>query len=173
MSLFVCLCFLLPIYAWSVSDNKAKQIADINFEDGTASDNLGNVIAETLNGASVISDDIRQGKVLSFDADLKGCLQLKGDILSDEMTISFFGKREDIDPNANWRMFLALYADDGSNIYLTPKTSWGDDSYIVIDNKPYSTYRSIAGEPLENNQWYHFALVFKGIQVKYYVNGKL
>lgn len=62
MSLFVCLCFLLPICAWSVSDNKAKQIADINFEDGTASDNLGNVIAETLNGASVISDDIRQEK---------------------------------------------------------------------------------------------------------------
>ena len=173
MSLFVCLCFLLPIYAWSVSDNKAKQIADINFENGTVSDNLGNVIAETLNGASVISDDIRQGKVLSFDADLKGCLQLKGDILSDEMTISFFGKREDIDPNANWRMFLALYADDGSNIYLTPKTTWGNDSYIVIDNKPYSTYRSIAREPLGNNQWYHFALVFKGIQVKYYVNGKL
>ena len=135
--LFVCLCLLLPVYAWSVSDNKAKQIADINFENGTASDNLGNVIVEALNGASVVSDDIRQGKVLSFDADLKGCLQLKGDILSDEMTISFFGKREDIDPNANWRMFLALYADDGSNIYLTPKTSWGNDSYIVIDNKPY------------------------------------
>ena len=73
--LFVCLCLLLPVYAWSVSDNKAKQIADINFENGTASDNLGNVIVEALNGASVVSDDIRQGKVLSFDADLKGCLQ--------------------------------------------------------------------------------------------------
>lgn len=171
--LFICLSYLLPVCVWSTVDNKAKPIADINFEDGTVSDCLGNVVADALNGASVVSDDMRQGKVLYFDADSKGCLQLKGDVLSDEMTISFFGKREDIDPNANWRMFLALYADDGSNIYLTPKTSWGNDSYIVIDNKPYSTYRSIAGEPLENNQWYHFALVFKGIQVKYYVNGKL
>ena len=40
MSLFVCLCFLLPIYAWSVSDNKAKQISDINFENGTVSEDV-------------------------------------------------------------------------------------------------------------------------------------
>lgn len=159
--LFICLSYLLPVCVWSTVDNKAKPIADINFEDGTVSDCLGNVVADALNGASVVSDDMRQGKVLYFDADSKGCLQLKGDVLSDEMTISFFGKREDIDPNANWRMFLALYADDGSNIYLTPKTSWGNDSYIVIDNKPYSTYRSIAGEPLENNQWYHLLLFSK------------
>lgn len=172
-TLFICLCFLLPLYAWSAIDNKTKQVADIDFENGTTTDRLENIVAEALNGASVVQDDIRQGKVLRFNADSKGCLQLKGNVLSDEITISFWGKREDADPGANWRMFLALYADDGSNIYLTPKTSWGNNSYIVLDNKPYSNYGSIAGEVLNNNQWYHFAVIFSNTQVKYYVNGKL
>ena len=78
--LFICLSYLLPVCVWSTVDNKAKPIADINFEDGTVSDCLGNVVADALNGASVVSDDMRQGKVLYFDADSKGCLQLKGDV---------------------------------------------------------------------------------------------
>ena len=173
IAIFLCLILLFPVCAWSNAADEALPVADIDFEDGTEADRLGNIVSEALNGASVVSDDIRQGSVLRFDAASKGCLQLKGDILSDEMTISFFGKREDVDPSANWRMFLALYADDGSNIYLTPKTTWGDNSYVVLDNKPYSVYRSIAGEILENDKWYHFALVFKGSQIKYYVNGNL
>lgn len=171
--LFICLCFLLPGNIWSSVDSDAKHFAEINFEDGTTTDRLGNIIAEALNGADVVQDDVRHGKVLRFSADSKGCLQLKGNVLSDEITISFWGKREDVDATANWRMFLAMYADDGSNIYLTPKTSWGSNSYIVMDNKPYSSYSSIVGAPLENGQWYHFAIIFSGTQIKYYVNGKL
>lgn len=172
-SILVSLFAILPLAGWPMTASEARQIADIDFEDGTATDRLGNVTVELLNEAEIVSDDNRNGKVATFVADKKGCLKLGGNVLSDEMTFSFFGRREDADPSANWRMFLALYGDDGSAIYLTPKTTWSNYSYLVLDNKPYSTYRSLAGNTINNNQWYHFAIVFSQNRIKYYVDGVL
>jgi hypothetical protein len=150
-----------------------EQLVSINFESGTVADALGNVAPEAGNGAIVVDDNNRIGKVLKFDAQQKGYLELPSEVLSDTLTISFWGKREDVNPEDPWRMFLALYAPDGSNIYLTPRTSWGESSYLILENKFYNVYKSLKGPSFHNEKWVHFAVVFSGNRVKYYVDGVL
>lgn len=150
-----------------------KQYADINFENGTSSDSLGNANTVLQNGATVVSDAGRGGKVVQFTAELKGNLQFTNSPLNDSLTISFWFKREALDPTENWRMMFAFYAADGSNVYLTPKTSWGDGVYLIYDNRPFSMYKSIVGNAVVNNSWTHYAVVFANNLMKIYQNGVL
>jgi O-glycosyl hydrolase len=147
--------------------------ADIDFENGTSKDALNHVTATMLNNAAIVPDAERGGKVLQFSAYSKGCLKIEDYPLPDTVSLSFWGKREDDHPLGLWRMFFAWYAGNGSNIYLTPLTSWGDNSYLIMDHKPYSSYKSFAGTKIDNNRWYHFAVVYCNNYIKYYVDGIL
>jgi len=169
--------FILPLFSFLLSVSYAqnygsfKQYANINFEDGTPSDNLGNAVTVLQNGATVVTDADRGSKVVQFTADLKGNLKFNNSPLKDSMTISFWFKREAIDQTESWRMMFAFYAADGSNVYFSPKTTWGEGAYLVYDNKPYSIYQSIAANAVVNNVWTHYAVVFAGNIIKIYQNG--
>jgi O-glycosyl hydrolase len=165
--------FLFPAVNHAGNYGKYSQFAKIDFENGTSRDALDNLTSFLLNGAVVVPDEERAGKVLQFSAETKGCLKLDGNPLSDTISIAFWGKREDANPSGLWRMFFAWYADDGSNIYLTPLTSWGSNSYLIMDNKPYSSYRSLAGSAIQNDRWQHFTVVFANNYVRYYIDGVL
>ncbi len=167
------LLLILSLSIFSVNYGPHTQWANIDFEDDTSADVLGNAASTLMNGANVVPDAERGGKVLQFSATTKGCLRLDTSPISDTLSISFWGKREDTDPSGCWRMFLALYANDGSNIYLTPLTSWNSNSYLIVENKAYSSYKSLSGKTIENNKWYHFTVVFADNFVRYYLNGVL
>ncbi len=171
LHLFLLLGF--PALTLAFSYGKYAQLADFGFENGTSTDALGNISSTLLNGAEIVDDVQRGGKVLRFSSDTKGCLRLDTNPLSDTLTVSFWGKREDINPSGAWRMFMALYANDGSNIYLTPLTSWNANSYLIMENKPYASYKTVAGQSVENDKWYYFTLVFADNIVRYYINGTL
>jgi O-glycosyl hydrolase len=164
--------FLFSLCTLAKEENY-RQWIDIDFDDMTANDALNNGSASLLNGAAIVNDAERSGGVLQVSAENKSCLKLNDIILPDTLTIAFWGKREDTDPSQNWRMFFALYADDGSNIYLTPKTTWNANSYLIIDNKPYANYKSLPGISIENGKWYHWAVTFFNGNVKFYINGIL
>ena len=165
--------FLLFLLSVSHAQNYGlfKQYANINFEDGTSSDNLGNAATVLQNGAMVVSDADRGSKVVQFNADLKGNLKFTNSPLKDSMTISFWFKREAVDPTESWRMMFAFYAADGSNVYFTPKTKWGDGAYLVYDNKSFAIYKSTAGNIVVNNVWTHYAVVFANNLMKIYQDG--
>jgi O-glycosyl hydrolase len=169
------LCLFLHLSTVIHADGYGKynQLANIDFENGTPVDALNNLTASLMNGAAIVADGERGGKVLQFSAETKGCLKLNTNPLSDTISVTFRAKREDANPSALWRMFFAWYADDGSNIYLTPLTSWGNSSFLIMDNKPYASYKSLAGTPVQNNRWYHIAVVFANNHVKYYLDGVL
>lgn len=145
--------------------------ADINFENGTTSDSQGNATLALQNGATIVSDTERGSKVVQFKAESKGNLKFINSPLKDSMTISFWYKREALDPSECWRMIFAFYADDGSNVFFTPKTTWGDLSYLIFDNKPFAMYKTVAGEAVVNNIWTHYAVVFTYNSMKLYQNG--
>jgi O-glycosyl hydrolase len=165
--------FSLPAIIYAGSYGKYNQFAGIDFENGTSGDALNNLTSTLLNGATVVPDEERGGKVLQFSAETKGCLKLDINPLADTVTVAFHGKREDLNPSGLWRMFFAWYAEDGSNIYLTPLTSWGSNTFLIMDNKPYSSYKSLAGNTIFNDQWYHIAVVFANNHVRYYIDGEL
>ena len=167
------LLLFLPFLGAAQNYGDYGQLVSINFESGTVADALGNVDPETGNGAVVVEDNDRSGRVLKFDAQQEGYLELPSEILADTLTISFWGKREDANPEDPWRMFLALYAPDGSNIYLTPHTSWDESSYLILENMFYNAYKTLKGTSLQNEKWVHFAVVFSGNRVKFYVDGVL
>jgi O-glycosyl hydrolase len=169
----LCLFFLFPTVNHAGNYGKYSQFAKIDFENGTSGDVLGNLTSSLLNGAAIVPDEERAGKVLQFSAETKGCLRLDNNPLSDTISIAFWGKREDANPSGLWRMFFAWYADDGSNIYLTPLTSWESYSYLIMENKPYSSYKSLAGSAIQNNCWQHFTVVFANNYVRYYIDGVL
>lgn len=150
-----------------------KQYADINFENGTVSDALGNANATLQNGAAIIDDIDRGNKVVQFNADQKGNIRFNNSPLNDEMTIAFWFKREETDPLVNWRMMFAFYAADGSNVYFTPRTSWGENAYLIYNNAPFSIYKTTMGGQVINNSWTHYAIVFDNNLMKVYQDGEL
>lgn len=150
-----------------------KQYADIDFENGTAGDILGNAAAVLGNGARVVDDTDRNGKVMQFNAAQKGYLKFTESPLNDEMTLSFWCKQEDYAVNSFWQMMFAFYAEDGSNIYCTPLTSWNNNAYLIFDNKEYSFYSSLQAGTVSNNKWLHYAIVFNGNNVNVYQDGRL
>jgi O-glycosyl hydrolase len=168
---------VLPILIFFLSVSHAqnygsfKQYANINFEDGTSNDNLGNAVTVLQNGATVVTDVDRGSKVVQYTADSKGNLKFISSPLKDSMTIAFWFKREVVDPTECWRMMFAFYATDGSNVYFSPKTTWGDGAYFVYDNKPFTIYQSVAANTVINNVWTHYAIVFAGNVIKIYQEG--
>lgn len=150
-----------------------KQYATIDFEDGTVDDQLGNAGCLLQNGASIVNDPERGGKVVQFTASQKGNIKFSSSPLNDSLTIAFWYKREAEDPAENWRMMFAFYAADGSNVYFTPKTSWGENAYLVYNSIPYSMYKTAIGSPVINNKWTHYAIIFAGNLMKIYQNGEL
>jgi len=149
------------------------QYADINFENGTVSDALGNANAVLQNGAAIVDDTERGNKVVQFNADQKGNIKFNNSPLNDEMTIAFWFKREDTDPLVNWRMIFAFYAANGSNVYFTPRTSWGENAYLIYNNTPFSIYKTAMGSPVTNQKWTHYAVVFDNDLMKVYQDGEL
>lgn len=150
-----------------------RQYADINFENGTVSDALGNANTVLQNGATIVDDTERGNKVVQFNAAQKGNIKFNNSPLNDEMTIAFWFKREDTDPLVNWRMMFAFYAADGSNVYFTPRTSWGENAYLIYNNAPFSIYKTTMGGQVINNRWTHYAIVFDDNLMKVYQDGEL
>lgn len=170
---------LIPILLFSICILNAqnyglyKQYADINFENGTSVDMLGNATNLLQNGATVVADGDRGGKVVQFTAELKGNLKFLTSPLKDSMTIAFWFKREAVDPTEQWRMMFAFYATDGSNVYFTPKTSWNEYATLIYDNRPFGIYKSYTINPVVNNQWTHYAVVFADNKTSIYQDGAL
>jgi len=149
-----------------------KQYATIDFEDGTVGDKLGNAACQLQNDASIVEDTERGGKVVQFIASQKGNIKFINSPLNDSLTIAFWFKREAEDPAENWRMMFAFYAADGSNVYFTPKTSWGENTYLVYNNIPFSMYKTAIGSPVVNNRWTHYAIIFADNLMKIYQDGE-
>lgn len=150
-----------------------RKYAVINFEDGTATDTMGNIEADLLNGAWVSDDADRGGKVARFSSATRASLRLLTSPLNDTMTLSFWFKRQDGEPTDPWRMIFAFIADDGSDLYLTPRTTWNDKLYLISDNKPFGIYTGIPSAPVENQKWSHYTVVFAGNYVEVYQDGEL
>jgi basic membrane lipoprotein Med (substrate-binding protein (PBP1-ABC) superfamily) len=150
-----------------------KKYVVIDFEDGTATDTMGNIEADLLNGAWVDNDTERGGKVARFSSATRASLRLLTSPLNDTMTLSFWFKRLDGDPADPWRMIFAFIAEDGSDLYLTPRTAWNDKLYLISDNKPFSIYTGIPCAPAENKEWNHYTVVFSGNHVQVYQDGVL
>lgn len=169
---------LLILVLFAVSILKAQNYgqfqhyADINFENGTVSDSLGNANTILQNGATIIDDSVRGGKVVFFDSSQKGNIKFNNSPLNDKITITFWFKREDADSTANWRAMFAFYAADGSNVYFSPKTSWGNSSYLIYNNSPFSIFKTATGNTVINNTWIHYAIVFDDNLMKVYQNGE-
>lgn len=151
-------------------EGKYKLFSHLDFESGTT-DLLGNM-ETTDNGTELVYDNVRDSRVMRFNAATKSNLKLDTYPLNDTMTIALWFKREDANPSENWRMIFAFYAEDGSNLYLTPKTNWSEDGYLVFDNKNYSSYASIRLKEIKNNIWTHLAVTFSGNHCKVYLNGE-
>ena len=145
--------------------------AHFDFENG-ATDEMGNVEATASNLTYEYDSELGMN-VMKFNASNKGNLKLNTYPLAQQMTISLWFNRQDVDPTACWRMIFAWYADDGSCIYLTPRTTWGESVFLVADNKPYSDYKSLQLNPIQNDVWSHFALVFDGSMISGYQDGQL
>lgn len=150
-----------------------KKFADIDFENGTGDDIMGNAVTILANGATVTNDTDRKSKVMQFNAAQKGYLQFRNSPLNDEMTLSFWFKQEDYSTESAWQMMFAFYAPDGSNIYYTPLTPWNSNSYFILDNKEYNYYSSLDAGRALNDKWVHYAVVFNGNKVKVYQDGRL
>lgn len=150
-----------------------KQFVDMNFETAGVLDNLNNTSALLQNGATVVMDSERNSNVVQFTAEQKGNLRFMTSPLNDTITIAFWYKREAIDPQENWRMMFAFYAADGSNLFFTPKTSWGEGAFMIYDLKPFSVYSTLSGAPVVNNKWEHYAIQFEGNNMKLYQNGSM
>jgi len=150
-----------------------KQFAVIDFEDYTANDTMGNVDTDLLNGVLISEDADRGGKVARFNGTTGASLKLPGVPVRDSMTLSFWFKRQAADPADPWRMIFALFAPDGSDVYLTPRTSWNDKAHLISDDKPFSIYTGIPCAPVANSVWSHYAVVFSGNHVQVYQDGVL
>ncbi len=149
-----------------------KQFAHIDFEDGTATDLLGNAITILQNGASIVTDDDGRNKVVQFHAETKGNLKFENSPINDSLTICFWFKREAANPSENWRMMFAFYAEDGSNIYFTPKTPWYEEASLIYDSKDFGFYLHMPGSPVPNYEWTHHAIVFTNHSISIYQNGE-
>jgi O-glycosyl hydrolase len=170
----VAIFFVLALNAGAQTYGPYRQYAQIDFDNGTSEDSLGNAVALLQNGAQIVADPDRDGSLVAkFDASTKGNLSFNNDPLNDSITIAFWFKREAEDTNELWRMFFAFYADDGSNVYFTPKTPWFGETSMIFDNKLFSLYHALPGGHLDNNVWAHHAVVFAGNSVKIYQNGQL
>ncbi|MEG2243746.1 MAG: hypothetical protein RSC87_09770, partial [Muribaculaceae bacterium] len=101
--------FLIIIATFMVVSSYAQtygeynQYANINFEDGTSKDVLGNADAVLLNGATIVADAERKGNVMHFDAAQRGHLKFQKSPLNDEMTLSFWFRQEDLTADSFWR----------------------------------------------------------------------
>lgn len=165
--------FLIPMLIHATNYGDYRQLAHIDFENQTVEDRLDNVTASLKNGAEIVFDDARQGYVAKYQSASKGHVSIDEIELADVFSISFWGKMENAKTSDFWRMFIALYAEDGSNIYLTPLTSWNQNSYVIMENKPYKSYKSLAGKSIKNDTWYHFVLTFNGSYLRIYIDGEL
>lgn len=168
---FGAFCFLSVPIARAAEYGDYKLFAHFNFENG-ANDVLGNVKATGI-GLKYDYDSDLGMNVMSFDAADMGNLQLNTNPVKDEMTVSLWFNRQDIDETACWRMIFSWYAPDGSSIYLTPRTSWGDQVFLVADNKSYSDYKSLTMQPITLGKWVHFAIVFENSNILAYQDGVL
>ena len=166
--------FLFLLNAGAQNYGPWLQYANIDFENGTSEDSLGNAVAVLQNGAQIVTDPDRDGSlVVKFDASTKGNLSFENNPLNDSITITFWFKREAIDPNEHWRMFFAFYADDGSNVYFTPKTPWFNETSMILYSKVFDIYNAVPGGNLENQVWVHHAVVIADNSVRIYQDGQL
>lgn len=159
----------MPLKAANYGDYNL--FAHFNFEN-EATDAMGNVQATASNLSYEYDSDLGMN-VMKFNGADKGNLKLDTYPLSKQMTISLWFNRQDLDETACWQMIFAWYAPDGSNIFLTPKTNWGAEAYLVADNKAYSDYKSVKMTPLHLNVWTHYAVVFDESNIYAYQDGKL
>ncbi len=161
--------------AYAQNYGEYKLYSNMDFENGTCADALGNANTLLQNGATITSDTERNGKVVEFKAAQKGNIKFQNSPLNDQMTISFWFKREAADPTEKWRMMFAFYADNanGSNLYFTPRASWSESAYVVYNNKIFNIYTSVIGKPIVNNQWKHYAVVFNDSKIQVYQDGAL
>jgi len=169
LSILIVSCIIAHAYSQNYGDYRLY--ADINFENGTADDSQGNSQVVLLNGATVTTDADRTGKVLYCPSATKGALKFNNSPLHDQMTISFWFKRQD-SSNTNWRMMFSFTAANGSKVYFTPHTTWSESSYLVYDNQAYNVYKTVIGQVVTNNQWIHYALVFADNTVTVYQDGE-
>ena len=159
----------MPLKAANYGDYNL--FAHFNFEN-EATDVQGNVQATASNLSYEFDSELGMN-VMKFNASNKGNLKLDTYPLAKQMTVSLWFNRQDVDPAACWRMILAWYAPDNSSLYMTPRTSWGTEAFVVADNKQFSDYKSIRMKAVDLNKWVHFALVFDGVNVKAYQDGAL
>lgn len=159
----------VSVRAFEYGDHKL--FAHFDFENGTT-DVMGNVDA-TATGLQLVDDAQRGGKVVSFSAAGKGNLKMNTNPVAKEFTLAFWYKRDDADATTMWRMPFAFYAPDGSNIFFTPLTNWNNLATLVLDNKPYSVYKTISGKTAPNKTWIHLAMVFNGSECSLYMDGAL
>lgn len=147
-------------------------LSEFDFEGESVVDNLGNLDA-TVTDVSIVWDAERESNVGYFDATSKSNIKLEDSPVNGEFTMGFWFKRADTDFTGNWRSAFAFYSADGSNIYFTPRTSWNDYSYLVVQNKAYSTYTTIAGNAITESKWVHLAITFSGTNCSLYMDGVL
>lgn len=159
----------MPLKAANYGDYNL--FAHFNFEN-EATDAMGNVQATASNLSYEYDSDLGMN-VMKFNGADKGNLKLDTYPLSKQMTISLWFNRQDLDETACWQMIFAWYAPDGSNVFLTPKTNWGDGAYLIADNKVYLNYRSVLFPSFSSNSWVHLAVVFDDSEIFAYENGKL
>ena len=145
--------------------------AHFDFENG-ATDLMGNVEATTSNLSYEYDAELGMN-VMKFEGSNKGNLKLDTYPLSKQMTISLWFNRQDLDESACWQMIFAWYAPDGSNIFLTPRTNWGPEVYLIADNRAYTDYKSVAMKSISLNTWSHYAIVFDESEVLAYQDGEL
>ncbi len=150
-----------------------KQFVNVDFETTGIFDDLNNTTLSLQNGASVVFDSERNSKVVQFVASQKGNLKFTNSPLNDTITIAFWYKREALDANEAWRMMFSFYANDGSNVYFTPKTTWNNNAYLVSDFKSFAIYNTLQGAEVVNFKWSHYVIQFVGNSVKVYQDGAL
>lgn len=145
--------------------------AHFNFENG-ANDLMDNVAATGFNLTYEYDSDLGMN-VMGFQAGNQGYLKLDTNPVEDEMTVSLWFKRQDIDETACWRMIFSWYAPDGSNIYLTPRTSWGTETFLIAENRQFTDYKTLTMKTITKDVWTHFAIVFDNTNILAYQDGVL
>lgn len=159
----------MPLKAANYGDYNL--FAHFNFEND-ATDVMGNVQTTASNLSYEYDADLGMN-VMKFNASNKGNLKLDTYPLSKQMTISLWFNRQGVDETACWQMIFSWYALDGSCIYLTPRTSWGTEAFLVVDNRSYSDYKSVRLADVTLNDWIHLAVVFDGSDIAVYQDGEL